>query len=47
MISAGSVGTFYGAPQAEPRHPDLGSGKPWPIITPATGASTDTELIAE
>ena len=23
----------YGTPQAEPRHPDLASGKPWPIIT--------------
>ncbi len=25
----------YGAPDAEPRHPDLSSGKPWPIIRPA------------
>jgi hypothetical protein len=28
----------YGAPEAEPRHPDLKSGKPWPIITPETRA---------
>lgn len=25
----------YGVPDAEPRHPDLSSGKPWPIIQPA------------
>lgn len=24
----------YGAPDSEPRHPDLGSGKPWPIMRP-------------
>jgi hypothetical protein len=24
----------YGLPQGEPRHPDLLSGKPWPIMTP-------------
>jgi hypothetical protein len=24
----------YGAPESEPRHPDLASGRPWPIITP-------------
>lgn len=23
----------YGAPEAEPRHPDLTSGRPWPILT--------------
>ncbi|MEX0827965.1 MAG: hypothetical protein WD005_03330 [Haliea sp.] len=23
----------YGAPESEPRHPDLNSGKPWPIMT--------------
>ena len=23
----------YGLPQGEPRHPDLSSGKPWPIMT--------------
>ncbi|WP_426051452.1 hypothetical protein [Brevundimonas sp. SL161] len=23
----------YGAPETEPRHPDLASGKPWPILT--------------
>lgn len=23
----------YGAPEAEPRHPDLASGRPWPIMT--------------
>lgn len=24
----------YGKPEAEPRHPDLASGKPWPIMRP-------------
>lgn len=24
----------YGAPETEPRHPDLASGRPWPILTP-------------
>ncbi len=24
----------YGAPESEPRHPDLGSGRPWPILKP-------------
>jgi hypothetical protein len=24
----------YGAPEDEPRHPDLASGRPWPILTP-------------
>ncbi|ABS63466.1 MULTISPECIES: NACHT domain-containing NTPase [Parvibaculum] len=24
----------YGAPESEPRHPDLASGRPWPILTP-------------
>jgi hypothetical protein len=24
----------YGAPESEPRHPDLMSGRPWPILTP-------------
>ena len=24
----------YGAPENEPRHPDLGSGRPWPILAP-------------
>jgi hypothetical protein len=23
-----------GAPENEPRHPDLASGKPWPILVP-------------
>ena len=31
----------YGAPEAEPRHPDLASGKPWPIMTPDPDASAD------
>jgi hypothetical protein len=25
----------YGVPDSEPRHPDLASGKPWPILIPA------------
>jgi len=24
----------YGTPDSEPRHPDLASGKPWPIMMP-------------
>lgn len=24
----------YGAPESEPRHPDLASGRPWPILNP-------------
>lgn len=24
----------YGGPELEPRHPDLASGRPWPILTP-------------
>jgi hypothetical protein len=27
----------YGAPESEPRHPDLASGRPWPILTPDPG----------
>jgi hypothetical protein len=30
----------YGPPETEPRHPDLKSGKPWPIIMPEIGALT-------
>jgi hypothetical protein len=29
----------YGVPESEPRHPDLASGKPWPLMT----ADSDTE----
>ena len=29
----------YGIPESEPRHPDLASGKPWPIMTPDPDAS--------
>lgn len=25
----------YGMPDSEPRHPDLASGRPWPIMIPA------------
>ncbi len=25
----------YGSPDSELRHPDLASGKPWPIMMPA------------
>lgn len=25
---------YYGTPDSEPRHPDLASGKPWPIMMP-------------
>ncbi|WP_199554843.1 NACHT domain-containing protein [Sandaracinobacteroides hominis] len=30
-----------GAPVSEPRHPDLASGKPWPIITPDPNVIAD------
>ena len=30
-----------GAPEDEPRHPDLASGKPWPIMTPDAGATAE------
>lgn len=30
-----------GMPEAEPRHPDLASGKPWPIMQPDPGATAD------
>lgn len=29
----------HGVPVSEPRHPDLASGKPWPIMTPDTYAA--------
>ncbi|MFX0546884.1 NACHT domain-containing protein [Roseovarius sp. S1116L3] len=32
----------YGAPESEPRHPDLGSGRPWPILTPDLDAVEKT-----
>jgi len=32
----------YGAPESEPRHPDLASGHPWPILTPDPGAADGT-----
>ena len=28
----------FGAPEDEPRHPDLASGKPWPILSPGSDA---------
>lgn len=28
----------YGAPESEPRHPDLASGRPWPILAPEPDA---------
>ncbi|MDP1910191.1 MAG: hypothetical protein Q8K85_17985, partial [Hyphomicrobium sp.] len=31
----------YGLPEGEPRHPDLASAKPWPIMTPDPDATTD------
>ena len=38
----------YGAPETEPRHPDLESGKPWPIMTRARKSiATDIEHILE
>jgi len=31
----------YGLPEGEPRHPDLVSGKLWPIMTPDPKATAD------
>ena len=31
----------YGAPETEPRHPDLASGCPWPILTPDPDAENN------
>ena len=31
----------YGLPEGEPRHPDLASGRAWPIMTPDPEASAD------
>ncbi|MBU9247682.1 NACHT domain-containing protein [Burkholderia multivorans] len=31
----------HGMPEAEPRHPDLASGKPWPIMQPDPHATAD------
>ena len=31
----------YGLPEGEPRHPDLSSGKPWPIMTPDPDATAE------
>jgi hypothetical protein len=32
----------YGAPESEPRHPDLESGRPWPIFTPDSDAEGES-----
>jgi hypothetical protein len=31
----------HGMPEAEPRHPDLSSGKPWPIMQPDPDAAAE------
>ncbi|MNV61638.1 hypothetical protein D3C71_1541540 [compost metagenome] len=31
----------HGIPEGEPRHPDLASGKPWPILQPDPDASAE------
>jgi hypothetical protein len=36
-----SIRDSYGLPEGEPRHPDLASGKPWPIMTPDPEATAD------
>lgn len=36
----------YGAPDAEPRHPDLSSGKSWPIIRPPHETDFSTASLA-
>jgi hypothetical protein len=34
----------YGAPDSEPRHPDLVSGRPWPIMPPNPDAEDMNEV---
>ena len=34
-----SIRDDHGRPESEPRHPDLASGKPWPIMTPDPDSS--------
>ena len=34
-----SIRDDYGVPESEPRHPDLKSGKAWPILRPGPDAS--------
>jgi hypothetical protein len=34
-----------GAPEGEPRHPDLASGKPWPILVSDPGTQDGGSLI--
>ena len=36
-----SIRDEHGMPEAEPRHPDLASGKPWPIMQPDPDADAD------
>jgi hypothetical protein len=35
LTAIDQVRDMYGAPEAEPRHPDLASGRRWPILTVA------------
>jgi hypothetical protein len=32
LIALDEVRDEHGAPESEPRHPDIQSGKPWPIV---------------
>jgi hypothetical protein len=34
LIEIDSIRDEHGVPESEPRHPDLGSGKPWPMLLP-------------
>jgi hypothetical protein len=34
LIEIDKIRDEYGTPDSEPRHPDLGSGKQWPIMMP-------------
>jgi NACHT C-terminal Alpha/Beta 2 len=36
-----SIRDQFGLPEGEPRHPDLSSSKPWPIMTPDPDATAD------
>ena len=41
LNSIDKIRDLHGAPETEPRHPDLASCRPWPILTPDPDAEDD------
>lgn len=41
LIAIDVIRDEHGTPLSEPRHPDLASGKPWPIMTPDPNATAE------